>query len=294
MRGLKTLPMTLMVICATTLCLPAQYLVSGVLENTKKEIKWVQSDDWNTFQTNIQQLNKSGYHIEDFEMHGQSKQKTFFASCSKSDQPQRIIEATEWVTFVSLVKANAEEGWKLNDIEASAHNDGSAHFVGILTLSKKEQQLWKMKSLSSAFQLEKAMQQKQLFLKDIEVVKGLEGQYFLLSFEKGLTPERTHFVAHVQPDRFLQDRLQRQKSGYRLTDFEQFQEGQRQIWLGVFEKGTFNGKLHVQIPIQELEDQLSAYAAKGLHLGDFDVWSPDQLVLPTNAAVSANYLPSKE
>ena len=286
--------MTVMVICGTTLYLSAQFFVSGVLENTKKEVKWVQSDDWNTFQTNIQQLQKSGYQIEDFEMHGQSKQKTFFASCSKSDHQKRIIEATEWVNFVDLVKANAVDGWKLDDMEAKAHDDGSAHFVGILSLSKKTQKLWKMKSLSSAFQLEKAMQQKQLYLKDIEVVNERNGQYFLLFFEKGLTPQRTHFIAHTQPARFLQDRLHRQKSGYRLKDFEQLQDGQKQIWLGVFEKGAYNGKLHVRIPIQELETQLAAYAGQGLHLGDFDVWSPDQLPLPVNTTVSAHYLSSKQ
>ena len=217
-------------------------------------------------------LAAQGYYFTDLEFTGESDQKSYWSIITKGAVSQKFHRESDWKSMVAYHQAGEKDGWMLADIEAQIGRDGAAQFVGVWKEGKAKQQLWKLSSWGGVRKLTDDLEAKHLYLQDLEIVKDPAGKTsFILLFEQSISDRRTHLVVHADTRTYLEDRLARNKSGYRIIDFESFTDKDKTFLVSVFVKGEGQEKLRNNLNTTELESVTGQMATNGLQLTDLEV-----------------------
>ena len=298
MRGLTNIATLAIAVCA--MCnnhLSAQYAFAGIYSQQTTENKVVEAASWEDLLAQQKLLSAQGYYFSDLEFRGESDQKSYWSIISKGNIKQDVHRETAWKEMVVYHQSAEKEGWMLSDIEAEMGKDGTSQFVGVWKKGEAKQQLWKLNSWGGVRKLTDEMADKRMYLQDLEIMQDPEGDLsFVLLFELGVSDQRTHLVVHHDIRTYLEDRMARNKSGYRITDFESWANDQKSVLVSIFVKGDGKESLRNNLNPSELETVSGQMAESGLQLTDLEVLTRIQPVAKplVQKASAHNYSASKE
>lgn len=271
MRGFKTIVAIVATAIAVNIVpLSAQFSFSCVFQKQEIENRLVSSSSWEDLQEQQKQLQVQGFQIQHFELAGSGEQNLFWSIYSKDTTSQYLKKATDWKSVQELQTRALETGYHLSALEAYPTNSG-VHFVGLWNFGKKDQQLWKLSSLEGTLKLVSELSTKQYYLQDIEIVGDDPQQLsIILLFEKGLSDQRTHLVVNGSSRAYLDDRLERIKSGYNTIDFESVWVRNNNLFVGIYQKGGHGEVFRNDLTFKDLQLEIDLLKKEGFQIKELN------------------------
>jgi hypothetical protein len=180
----------------------------------------------------------------------------------------------------------ASQGYTLQDIEHYVDKKQTDHFVGLWHPGETTHKVWKFDSWRGLEKKVANHEEENLYMVDLEATRLEDGTFvFLCIFHKGGIGGKTYINRTTDFTEFNLDRLRRRKSGYRMIDFEQYDDNGQTWYTAIYRKGEGRESLRTKLDQELLESTTKELrTVEGLQLIDLEV-------LPEKASLR---IPEKE
>lgn len=255
-----------------TLNTRAQPLLSGVFQASEAELTYKGPLSWSAFSISNDSLNKNGYRLYDLETFMVDGTRKFWGSWIKSTHEASLESVQGWANLVKTKRAKAAEGFLLTEILGYSVSNNEDHFIGVWLKTEKLHKVWKLDSREGLIKKTEEMARQDFFIVDVEVFAAPNKTLsFLALYHKGeVTTPRNYVFTSSDLPAFKTSLLQREKSGFRMVDFESFEEKEKTWYLGVFEKGDYETVfLHGQQK-SDFDERWDILEEQGMKLIDFE------------------------
>ncbi len=250
----------------------AQSHFSGVFQATEAEMIHSGALTWESFLSKNDSLNQNGYRLHDLETSKEEEKRYFLGIWIKSVHPSVVESVHGWANFVKKKRAMAAEGYLLSEVEGYSVSNEEHHFLGVWLKDDKTHKVWKLDSREGVIKKTEEMARQDFFLMDVEAFPAPNKTLtFLALYHKGnVTTPRNYVYTSSDIKAFKTSVLQRQKSGFRMVDFEQFDEKGIPWYLGVFEKGDYKTVLLNAQERSDFYERWDILAEQGVELVDIE------------------------
>lgn len=255
------------------LLLNAQSIISGVFQASEAAMVYEHGLKWPAFQHKNDSLNQNGYRLFDLETYKGSGDRTFWGIWIKSDLPAVVESVYGWTSFVEKKRAMTSDSFLLTKVTAYAVSDKEQYYIGVWMKEDTPHKVWKLDSREGLAQKTEEMARQDFFIRNVEVFSSPNKTLiFLALFHKGkVTTPRNYVYTSDDLKVFKTNVLQRQKSGFRLVDFESFEEKGTRWYLGVFEKGDYETVLLEGQETPDFNGRWEILEEQGLRLMDIEL-----------------------
>lgn len=218
--------------------------MSGIFQATDAQLKYVENESWEAFLAADQQLNAEGYRLIALESSGVGRERGFWGIFTQSAQTDTIIRTLGWPDFVAAKRAMAAEGYLLTTVQAYALNEDDHRFIGVWHRDSTDHKIWKLDSPEGLAEKTEQMAAQQYHLQDVEVYLSPSGlPTYLAIYHYHPLPRRNHVYFTTDEKAFSNDHWQRQHSGKRLIDYEQFNLLGQMAFVAVYQDGDYEQQL---------------------------------------------------
>jgi hypothetical protein len=222
----------------STHCLSsARQSFSGLFDQSSATHVYLYDISWEELRNRHQKLSLDGFELLDVEAATNNGKTGFWAIWRESGQTSRLERAANWDELLRLRRELAAQGWRLNDVESYRDHQGKTFFLGLWLADKAESRIIKAESWESLIKHTDLLANEYFFLTDVEAMNAGQGElHFLAVFRKAPPTERAFLALYDDQAAFQKNRLQRQKSGYPLIDYETFEQDDKEYYLGLYKK----------------------------------------------------------
>ena len=248
----------------------SQSTISGVFQSSEAERLYRGPLDWEVFKTKNDSMNRAGYRLTDLETRKEETNRKYWGIWIKSDQKSILEPIYGWGNFIKKKRQMAADSFLLMEIEAYAVSNEEHYFIGVWTKKDTKHKVWKLDSREGLAKKTEEMERQDFFVKDVEAfILPNKTVVFLALFHKGkVTTPRNYVYTSNDLKAFKISLLQRNKSGFRIVDFERFEEKGRPWYLGVFEKGDYKTVLLTRQEADRFNEKWEIMEKEGLKLMD--------------------------
>ncbi len=218
-----------------------QKIYSGIFQQTEAQLAYREALTWDNFVLVNDSLGSNGYRLIDLETFRLGKVRLYTGIWTESNLKSEIESVLGWPEFVKRKRARASDGYVMDEVEAYAVSEQEFYFIGVWSKSEVTHKVWKLDSREGIKQKTEEMAKQDFFLVDVEAfaTPGKVTQYLALYHQGEVNEPRSYVFISDKLKVFNTDLLQRNKSGYRIMDYEQFEEGEDLYHLGVYRRGDY-------------------------------------------------------
>lgn len=251
----------------------SQSVYSGVFQVTEAELVYGEGLSWEAFGIKNDSLSKKGFRLIDLETHNHNKNRSFWGIWTKSDQGTVIKSEFGWANFVKRKRAMAKDSFLMTEVEAYAVSNDEHYYIGVWSKKDNPHKVWKLDSREGLAKKTEEMARQDFFLIDVEAFPTPNKTLiFLALYHKGkVTTPRNYVYNSSDLTTFKTSVLQREKSGFRMIDFERFEEKGQRWYLGVFEKGDYKTTLLNGQESIDFNGRWEILEEEGLRLTDIEM-----------------------
>jgi len=229
----------------------AQFNYSGIFQKTNIAHEYADNVTWSELQQRQMQMDTAGYELTDVELAKDGKANKYWAIWAKTKQHSVLAEVAGWDSLVQKRRDMAKEGLVLTELEGQAGPNNVFLFTGVWTPGKTAHKVWKLDSWAGLVKKNEEMAKDNLYLVDVEAVPFPDGTMpYIALYHYGKQTDQTYLFEASDLTTFNTERARRTKSGYRLLDYEQFEHGEREYYVGIYKKGTFDDSLRASLDEQ--------------------------------------------
>lgn len=235
-----------------TFTVQAQFQYSGIFQKTDIAHEYADNVTWAELQQRQMQMDTAGFQLTDIELaKDNNKVNKYWAVWAKTKQHSVLAEVAGWDSLVQKRRDMAKAGFVLNDLEGQAGPNNVFLFTCVWSPGKTVHKAWQLDSWESLILKNEEMAKDNLYLVDIEAVPFPDGTMpYIALYHYGKQNDQTYLFEASDLTTFNTERARRNKSGYRLFDYEQFEHGEREYYVGIYKKGTFDDSLRANLDEQ--------------------------------------------
>ncbi|NUO01104.1 MAG: hypothetical protein HUU01_10875 [Saprospiraceae bacterium] len=257
-----------------TFTVQAQFNYSGIFQKTDIPHEYADNLTWSELQQRHMQMDTAGYQLTDVELaKDNNKINKYWAIWAKTKQHSVLATVAGWDSLVQKRRDMAKEGFVLTELEGQAGPNNVFLFTGVWTTGKTAHKAWKLDSWAGLVKKNEEMAKDNFFLVDVDATPFPDGTMpYVALYHYGQQPDQTFLFEASDLTTFNTERARRHKSGYRLLDYEQFEHGEREYYVGIYKKGTFDDSLRAGLDEQGFQ-KLRTERAKNesIYLTDIEI-----------------------
>ena len=251
----------------------SQSTVSGVFQLSEAERLYDGNLDWDAFKTKNDSMNRIGYRLTDLETAKEENSRKYWGIWIKSEEKAILESVQGWRNFIKKKRQMAADSFLMTEVEAYAVSNEEHFYIGVWVKSDIKHKVWKLDSRDGVIQKTEEMERQDFFIKDVEAfILPNKTVVFLALFHKGKVTTPRNYV-YIKDDLkvFKTNVLQRSKSGFRIIDYEHFDEKGKLWYLGIFEKGDYKTVLLTKQDAHTFDGKWEIMEKEGLQLTDREV-----------------------
>lgn len=243
-----------------------------MFQYSEAEYEYTQAENWADVVAQKEKFAAAGYRIFDLNTSLQEGERSFSLIFVKSSIETEVQKLEGWTAFVKAKRAMAEKGFLLYDIEAYPLTNDDFLFIGLWMKEDKMHKVWKLDSVEGLKAKTDEMALKRFYIRDVDHIATPNGtSVYLAIYHKALpTTPRAYVVEKVGEAAFKKDLLQREKSGFRVTDFCRYKNGDDWSYLCVYQKGNYATKVLWGLEKFDFDGHWEQLEAEGLKLVDIE------------------------
>ncbi len=251
----------------------AQFNYSGIFQKTDITHEYADNVTWSELQQRQAQVDTAGYELIDLELAKDGKVNKYWAIWAKTKQHSVLAEVAGWDSLVQKRRDMAKEDMVLTELEVQAGPNNVLLFTGVWTPGKTAHKVWKLDSWTGLVKKNEEMAKDNLYLVDVETVALPDGTMpYIALYHYGKQTDQTYLFEASDLTTFNTERARRSKSGYRLLDYEQFEHGERNYYVGIYKKGTFDDSLRASLDEQGFQKLRTERARnESIYLTDIEI-----------------------
>ncbi|MCI5081018.1 MAG: hypothetical protein MRY78_04970 [Saprospiraceae bacterium] len=229
---------------------------TGIYKPIADSLVYLENLTYEGLEAKMEQLHTEKFHLSDLNVYHSKDTTRFWAVCRKAVPKDTLQHIVRWDSLIFQKRNMAKEGYVMHDI--AYYRDGKDdHFIAFWRKGRTTHKVWKFDSREAMLKKIADHNTVDLFLQDVEPVQmGTPDYTFLAIFHRGTPRERNYLVEMDSLPLFMEDRRQRMKSGYRIQDFETFEEDGKTRYMAVYTKGSHPEFLEVN-PQSELPRRMT-------------------------------------
>lgn len=251
----------------------SQQAYSGLFEETAILTHMEEKLNWEQFEESNKAQESKGYRLADLETLATDEGQNYWAVWEKVAGESQIEKHDHWPTFAKRNSALRAEGYALVDVEAFQNEYDATVFVGVWRKQDVYGEVWKLGSLSSVTKKTGEATRKQLVLVDIEAFKDENNRtVFLAVYHRAERTQRNYITFSPDQRMFMRDKLQRNKSGYELFDYERIiNNNGKELLVGLYRKGNAKNSIKNNLDKASFQEFQNYFQEKGFQLIDLEV-----------------------
>lgn len=253
--------------------LQAQFNYGGIFQKTEIEHQYADGITWKELLKQQAKMDSTGFQLADVELMKDAGANKYWAIWAKTGQHSVLAEVAGWDSLVQKRRDMAKEGFVLTELEGQAGPNNVFLFTGVWTVGKTSHKAWKLDSWEGLVKKNEEMAKDNFYLVDVEAVPFPDGTMpYIALYHVGKQTAQTFLYEAADLTTFNTDRVRRGKSGYRLIDFERFEHGEREYFVGIYQKANFDDSLRAGLD-EEGFQKLRTERAKneGIYLTDIEI-----------------------
>lgn len=264
--------MMLLLSCLSSSLLVAQFTYSGVLHQTEAELLYAEEQTWDSLLHTETQMVAKGFRLMDLETAKENGNRSFWSIWVKSELGQRMEKVNGWATFIKAKRAQVKEGYVMAEVEGYALTEEEQQFVGVWHKGDTPHKVWRLDSQEGIMKKTQEMADLNFYLVDLDVFQTPSGtaQYLAL-YHYGAVGKKAYIVVEKDLKLFNTELLRRTKSGYRIIDFEKYEENEQVFYLAVFRKGLYEAVLLRDLDKDGFDGRLDMSEQNRFQLIDLEV-----------------------
>jgi hypothetical protein len=224
--------------------LSAQTFISGIFQETDQELEYLEALPWEQFLQEKQRLNAAGYRLYDLETAGVGEDRAFWGIFTKSSARDTVAMVLGWENFIKYKRDLASRNYLLTDVSGFAIDETESYFIGVWVQERQTHKVYKLDSKEKLLAHTDAMAKQNFFIKSVKVISTPAGNpTFVALYHYHAMPQRNYIFVSDSKETFNEEWLQRDYSGMRLIDFDQFEENGVTYLLGVYQRGKYEHQL---------------------------------------------------
>ncbi len=222
----------------------AQFTYSGVLHQTEAELSFYEAQSWDSLLVTEKRMTALGYRLMELETAKDGAERYYWSLWIKSDLGHKLEKIDGWKSFIEQKRAKVKEGYVMGEVEGIALTENEQQFYGVWYKGDTQHKVWRLDSQEGILKKTQEMAQAHFYLVDLDVFETPSNtvQYLAL-YHYGPAGKRAYVIVEKDLKRFNTEILQRTKSGYRIIDFEKYQENDETYYVAVFRKGDYEAVL---------------------------------------------------
>ncbi|GJM33316.1 MAG: hypothetical protein DHS20C18_23170 [Saprospiraceae bacterium] len=250
-----------------------QEIYSGVFQQTEAKLLYREAINWDVLTGTNDSLASAGYRLIDLESYRSGKERLFTGIWSESNLKSEIESVLGWPEFIKRKRARASDGYLMDEIESYAVSEEEFYYIGVWYKSPTIHKVWKLDSQEGIKQKTEEMAKQEFFLIDVEAINtpGKVIQFLALYHKGEVNEPRSYVFVSNSLKIFNTDLLQRTKSGYRLLDYEKFEEAGESFYLGVYRRGDYETVLLRDQDKESFNALWEGKEKEGLRLVDLEI-----------------------
>lgn len=252
----------------------SQQAFSGVFHQIKDSVQLVKDLNWEAFQQKNTALKSDGFQLIDIES-TEDEGKRSYHGLWRADTTASVIHPVPgWDSLVQMKRKMVKKGYLMTDIEAYPGEDGRFHFLCVWRAEKTWHKVWKLDSWEGVQKKNKEMVDKYLYLRDVEAVEGgTDGTKFLVIYHQGDRERKgwAHTFKTNDLKTFTTDLIRRQKSGYRMIDFETYTLDDKPVYLAVYRKGSNEDAWRQNLDGESFDAHAKVLKSNQFNMIDFEI-----------------------
>ncbi len=257
-----------------TFTLQAQFNYSGIFQKTKIPHEYADNITWKELQQRQAQVDTAGYELVDVEVaKDANKVNKYWAIWAKTRQHSVLAEVVGWDSLIQKRRDMAKEGFVLTELEGQAGPNNVFVFTCAWAPGKIVHKVWQLDSWIGLTKKTEEMAKDNLYLVDVEAVPFPDGTMpYIALYHYGKQTDQTFLYEASDLTTFNTERARRNKSGYRLIDYEQYEHGEREYYVGIFQKASFDDSFRVSLDEQGFQKLRTEKANnESVYLTDIEV-----------------------
>ena len=212
---------------------------SGFYKPVEDSLIYLQDLTYDSLSAKLEALDEENFHLMDLDIYNAKDSVRYWAICREGAAWDTVQHIVRWDSLIKQKRKMFKEGYVMQDIEHYRDARRRDHYIAYWHKGRATHKIWKFDSREAMNKKITAHAKQDLFLKDIEPVLMNDGSYIFLGiFHREGPRDRTYLYESDNLSTFMEDRRRRLKSGFRMRDFERFYEGEKTIFMAVYEKGT--------------------------------------------------------
>lgn len=222
----------------------SQFTYSGTLHQTEAELSFYEAQSWDSLLITEKKMLEKGYRLMELETAKKGSDRFYWSIWVKSDLGHKMERIDGWKSFIEQKRAKVKEGYVMGEVEGVALTDNEQQFYGVWYEGDTKHKVWRLDSREGILKKTQEMAELNFYLVDLDVFETPSNtvQYLAL-YHYGTNGKRAYIVVENDLKLFNTEILQRTKSGYRMIDFEKYQENDEVFYLAVFRKGDYEAVL---------------------------------------------------
>jgi len=251
----------------------AQFTYSGISQKTDIEHEYADNLTWSELQQRQAEVDTAGYQLIDVEVVKDNKINKYWAIWAKTKQHSVLAEVAGWDSLVQKRRDMAKDGFVLTELEGQAGPNNVFLFTAVWAPGKTAHKVWKLDSWAGLVKKNEEMAKDNLYLVDVEAVPFPDGTMpYLALYHYGKQTDQTYLFEASDLTTFNTERARRNKSGFRLLDFEQFEHGEREYYVGIYKKSAFDESLRASLDEQGFQKLRSERAKnESIYVTDIEI-----------------------
>lgn len=225
-----------------------QQSFSGIFQRSAASHIYLYDISWDDLQQKNKLLGEDNYVLIDVETLLKEGRVHYWAIWKESKQSSSITQVQGWENLLKQKEKMAAQGMIIQEIENFLDPSGQEVFVVAWGRGSCEQLVVEFDSWEQLELQTKELGSGFFQLTDIETLEKKQGnRTFLALYQKQPPNEKGFPVMTSDSKTFYQNKVQRNKSGYALVDYETFKENENHFFIGLYKKAQTGENCRYQL-----------------------------------------------
>ncbi|MEM1217005.1 MAG: hypothetical protein AAGJ82_15025 [Bacteroidota bacterium] len=225
--------------------------ISGIFRPTEAKMEYIEKVDWNSFTQQHREFQQKGYRLTSVQSTGIGKDRRYWGILTESTLADTLALLNSWPEMVKAKRAMAARGWLLTTVQAYALGETDARYIAVWHRNPDDlpHKIWKLDTPESLDKKTEEMAQQQFYIQGIETFTTPSGvATYLAIYHYDPLPVRNYVATSTSQADFNTNYNLRIRSKVRVTDLEFFQAKEARYWLAVYQPGTYDDRVILNLP----------------------------------------------
>lgn len=254
--------------------LPEVRTLAGIFQPTDAEMQHLTSRSWEAFQQQHTSQNAAGFRLLDLETSWEAGERTFHGLYTHSPLEDAVERIEGWDNFIATKRQRVKDGYTMIDVAAVANNESDYDFYGVWVKQDPEivHKVWFL-NVEDVVEHTNNMAQDRFKIKRVHVLPVPNGEPRFIVLYHFSAIDRYNFLYITENwAEFQQEIWERKKSKVELIDYARYRQGDKTMYLGVFQDGEYESDFLHNVQQGEMKAKADSVEAElGLKLVNISV-----------------------